>query len=68
MLKELHTDYADLETMLKTVPLEITFVPTGSFQSYTLKQQAAGADLAHLKVPHVNASDEVIDTLLSISP
>jgi len=68
VLKELHTDYADLETMLETVPLEITFVPTGSFQSYTLKQQAAGADLAHLKVPHVNASDEVIDTLMSISP
>ena len=30
-----------------------------------LRQQAAGADLAHLKPPHVNLSDGILDSLIN---
>jgi len=30
-----------------------------------LRQQAAGADLAHLKPPHINPSDGIIDCLVN---
>jgi hypothetical protein len=29
-----------------------------------LRQQAAGADLAHLKPPHVNPSDSILEDLV----
>ena len=39
-------------------------LPPNAFRSYLLRQQAAGADLAHLKPPHVNPSDAVIESLV----
>ena len=59
--------YADLEAMLETRPLEVTLLPRGTFRAYYLEQQAAGADLAHLKPPHMNPSDEIVSSLLRLS-
>jgi hypothetical protein len=64
-LKKLDSDYADLETMLSLKPLKVTILPTGAFQAYISGQRAAGADLAHLKPPHVNPSETAIDKLLT---
>jgi len=64
-LRKLDSAYADLESMVGLHPLEVTLLPTGAFQEYMLRQKAAGADLAHLKPPHLNASDGVIDALLA---
>jgi len=64
-LKRLDFDYASLETMLGLVPLKVTVLPSGTFQAYISNQRAAGADLAHLKPPHVNPSKAVIDELLT---
>ncbi|GAF72216.1 unnamed protein product, partial [marine sediment metagenome] len=64
-LRELDSSYADLESMVGLQPLEVTLLPDGAFQEYTSKQRAAGADLAHLKPPHLNPSDGVVDALLS---
>jgi len=64
-LRELDSSYADLESMVGLQPLEVTLLPDGAFQEYALRQRAAGADLAHLKPPHVNPSDGVVDALLS---
>ena len=64
-LKKLDSDYADLETMLGLRPLKVTVLANGAFQSYIAKQRAAGADLAHLKPPHVNPTDAAIDKLLT---
>jgi len=64
-LKRLDEPYADLESFLGLRPLEVTVLPKNAFQSYTKRQQAAGADLAHLKPPHINPSDSVIDCLVS---
>ncbi len=44
--------------------VEVTLLPPGTFANYTAQRQAEGADLAHLKPPHVNPSDEVLSLLL----
>lgn len=52
---------------IKTTRLEIkvTLLPEGSFARYIAQKRAEGADIAHLKPPHVNPTPEVISTLLA---
>ncbi len=64
-LKRLDAPYADLESFLGLRPLEVTILPENAFQGYMERQQAAGADLAHLKPPHINPSDGIIDCLVN---
>jgi len=44
--------------------VEVIRLPSGAFANYTAQKQAEGADLAHLKPPHINPSDKVISLLL----
>ena len=64
-LKKLDTPYADLESFTGLRPLEVTLLPENAFQLYKLRQQAAGAELAHLKPPHLNPSEATIDFLVN---
>lgn len=64
-LLESNQDYRDSESMLGIQPLRVTLLPAGSFQRYYEKKKASGADLAHLKPPHMNASDLTINDLLN---
>lgn len=64
-LKKLHTPYAEVESFLGLQPLVVSLLPVGAFQEYRRAQVAAGADLVHQKVPHINPSDEMVDFLLS---
>lgn len=64
-LKEANPDYADIENLLGFHPLRVTILPQGSFMSYMKHMAAQGADMAHLKPPHMNASDEAIQFLLN---
>ncbi|MDD5126578.1 MAG: GH3 auxin-responsive promoter family protein [Dehalococcoidales bacterium] len=41
----------------------VTFLPRGAFAGYTAQKQAEGADLAHLKPPHINPREEVLAAL-----
>ncbi len=45
--------------------VEVTFLPQGAFANYIAQRQAEGADLGHLKPPHVNPSDKAL-ALLSV--
>ncbi len=45
--------------------LEVTLLPRGTFNSYLAQRQAEGADLAHLKPPHVNPPAKVLSTLMA---
>jgi hypothetical protein len=51
---------------LKTnlLSIKVTYLPQGAFAGYTAQRRAEGADLAHLKPPHVNPSPKVISLLL----
>jgi hypothetical protein len=64
-LKQLDTPYSELESFLGLQPLEITPLPENAFRNYRLAQEAAGADRAHLKVPHINPSDSMLDFLIN---
>jgi hypothetical protein len=45
--------------------VEVTLLSRGAFANYTSQRQAEGADLAHLKPPHINPSDKVLSLLLA---
>ncbi len=64
-LKRLDEPYAELQSFMGLQALEVTLLPDGAFEEYALRQRAAGADLAHLKPPHVNPSDSVLDLLIN---
>jgi hypothetical protein len=66
-LKELNPFYSDYETMMERMPLEVTLLAKGSFQGYMAEKHASGADLAQLKPPHMNPSDEIIRLLMKHS-
>ncbi len=45
--------------------VEVALLPCGAFANYMSQRQAEGADLAHLKPPHINPSDKVLSLLLA---
>jgi hypothetical protein len=63
-LKSIYDDYNNLEDMLGIKPLRLTILPRGSFQKYMEGRRKAGADLSHIKPPHMNPKDEEIKMLL----
>jgi hypothetical protein len=44
--------------------VKVTLLPKGTFANYTAQRQAEGADLAHLKPPHINPPEEMLAHLL----
>ena len=56
--------YEEAIQEMQTNPVSIVTLSPGSFQRYYEKKRKEGADLAHLKPPHINANDEAIKTLL----
>jgi len=44
--------------------VQVNLLPPGTFANYIAQRQAEGADLAHLKPPHINPSQEVLSLLL----
>jgi len=59
-----HNDLADMINFR----VETTLLPAGAFASYLARRRAEGADLAHLKPPHLNAPLDVLALLLGKSP
>jgi hypothetical protein len=45
--------------------LKVTLLPKGTFSEYISRRRREGAELAHLKPPHVNPSDKVLSILLA---
>lgn len=66
-LKAIDEDYRDLDALLGLQPVRVTLLPQGTFQRYYDQKRSEGADLAHLKPPHMNAPDAVIQRLLQLS-
>ena len=66
-LKKIDVDYKDMEAMLGMQPVRVTLLTRGAFQCYFQEKQKEGADLAHLKPPHMNASDKAIERLLAFN-
>jgi len=66
-LREADIDYRDIDDYLAFQPVKLTLLHKGTFQRYTDEKRKEGADLAHLKPIHLNASDAVIEHLLELS-
>ena len=66
-LAALDKEYDNLTQMIEIKPVKVTLLAQGTFEKYTHGKQAAGFDLAHLKPPHMNASDAIIEELLRLS-
>ncbi len=43
--------------------IELNVLPRGAFANYMSQRRAEGADLAHLKPPHINPSEKVLSLL-----
>jgi hypothetical protein len=62
--KKLIQEYKESELFLGEKPLRIKLIPDGAFNRYMEYKRAAGADLAHIKPPHMNPSDSIMQALL----
>lgn len=60
------SDYNFLKDMIIHDPLEISFLPQGSFDAYLAAKQAAGAELAHLKPVHMQPDEQMIKLLTGV--
>lgn len=62
-LRALDADYRDIGDQLGQQPVRVTLVRPGTFLDYYLSMKEEGADLAHLKPPHMNPSDKVVEKI-----
>ena len=62
-LKKANKDHAELVDEIGLHILKVTRLPSGAFAEYLSRQRAAGAELAHLKPPHINPSDSIMAML-----
>jgi hypothetical protein len=63
-LRAIDVDYRDIGEQLGLKPVKVTLLVPGTFQRYYETKRKEGADLAHLKPPHMNPSDAIIENLL----
>ncbi|MDD5038500.1 MAG: GH3 auxin-responsive promoter family protein [Dehalococcoidales bacterium] len=66
-LKKLDYFYDDLDSMMGIQPIEVIALRPGTFSNYSLKRQQAGAEISQLKPRRINAPDEVIEELKTLS-
>lgn len=66
-LKIIDPDYRDVESYLGMHPVRVTLLSPGTFQRYMAEKRKEGADLAHLKPPHINAPESDIQRLVQLS-
>ncbi len=57
--------YGKPELVLRKKPVEVTFLRQGAFSRYIAQRQAEGAPLGHLKIVHVNPSDQALALLMA---
>jgi len=65
-LRALDVDYRDLGDQLGQQPVRVTLLAPGTFGRYYQEMKAEGAELAHLKPPHMNPSDAIVAKILRL--
>jgi hypothetical protein len=63
-LSKVSSEFSDLDEILGRHPLKISLLKPGSFDAYIRQKQQEGADLAHIKPPHMQPTEEVMKRLL----
>jgi phenylacetate-coenzyme A ligase PaaK-like adenylate-forming protein len=62
-----YSDYDGMKEILNIEPVNVSLLPGGSFSAYMKSKVAAGADLDHLKPPHMKPPEEMLTKLVNIS-
>jgi hypothetical protein len=62
-MAELNEEFSDTLKISGEDILQVTLLPEGAFNNYIDMQRKAGADLAHLKPPHMQPRDNIIERL-----
>jgi hypothetical protein len=62
-LAALVPEYEDLKSTFDYDPLKVSLLPVGAFSSYMSAQVESGADLAHIKPPHMQPADLIMERL-----
>ncbi|HEX9388792.1 MAG TPA: GH3 auxin-responsive promoter family protein [Anaerolineales bacterium] len=65
-LSELSSDFSSLDEILGCKPIQISLLKPGLFDGYMKQRQLEGADLAHIKPPHMQPSDQVMKHLFEL--
>jgi hypothetical protein len=65
-LEGLNPDYTEISRFHGARPVKVTLLSKGAFERYSEIRRAQGADPAHLKPPHMNPRDSVIDILFGV--
>ena len=65
-LSKISSEYNGLEEILGYCPLRVSLLKPGSFDIYMKQKQQEGADLAHIKPPHMQPSDQIIQHLFEL--
>jgi len=63
-LKEVNTDFRDMEEMLGYQAVKVSLLNPGAFSIYMDYQKSQGADLAHTKPPHMKPTQKQMEKLL----
>jgi hypothetical protein len=58
-----YKDINNLEQLIDFKPIKVTVLPAGVFADYKVRRQAEGSSLAHLRPPHINPSDKILEQL-----
>ena len=65
-LSNIAPEFGSLLEILAYNPIKISLLKSGSFDAYMKRKQEEGADLAHLKPPHMQPSDQVLKYLVEL--
>ena len=57
-----------IEQLMGTLPIKVQLLAKGTFSHYAKIKEEQGADLAQLKPPHINPSEDVLSLLLTGAP
>ncbi len=63
---EIHPDYLGMREILGENNLEVSALPAGAFNHFMESRKAEGADLAHLKPPHMQPKADVFEKLVNL--
>ncbi|MDK2981258.1 MAG: hypothetical protein PWQ55_1605 [Chloroflexota bacterium] len=63
---EIHPDYIGMREILGENNLEVSALPAGAFNHFMESRRAEGADLAHLKPPHMQPKADVFEKLVNL--
>ena len=59
----IYSIFGEEEEPPEDLPLRVTYLPAGCFRRYIVRRQNEGADLGHVKPPHINPSDKILAVL-----